>query len=212
GLNTLQHQPAKIAAMEGAWETERGAPLLLFAIPDIEHRRNRMALGIPRGASLILRHEADGEIRGLNEFAGKHPPVGPVFWAFRVMVGMGLLMLLAAWSGLLLMRKDRVPHPLWLRLAVAMTFAGWVATLAGWYVTEIGRQPYLVYGILTTADAANPAPVPVGISLTLYLLVYALLIASYISVLFYLARKGPGSGMAGQPELEVRAGKGKSNA
>jgi len=212
GLNTLQHQPAKIAAMEGAWETERGAPLLLFALPDSERRENRLALGIPHGASLILRHEADAEIRGLSDFAGKHPPVAPVFWAFRVMVGMGLLMLLTAWSGLWLMRKGRAPHPRWLRLAVAMTFAGWVATLAGWYVTEIGRQPYLVYGVLTTAEAANPAPVPVGTSLTLYLSLYAVLIASYISVLFYLAGKGPGSSVSAQPELERRVGRGESNA
>jgi cytochrome d ubiquinol oxidase subunit I len=189
GLNTLEHQPAKIAAMEGAWRTERGAPLLLFAIPDGERRENRMAIGIPRGASLILRHDANAQIQGLDEFVGRHPPVGPVFWAFRVMVGTAILMLLTAWSGVWGMRKGREPRPAWLRVAVAMTFAGWVATLAGWYVTEIGRQPYLVYGVLTTAEAANPTPVPVGVSLTLYLLLYATLIAAYITVLFYMARR-----------------------
>jgi len=189
GLNTLEHQPAKIAAMEGAWRTERGAPLLLFAIPDGERRENRMAIGIPRGASLILRHDANAQIQGLDEFVGRHPPVGPVFWAFRVMVGTAILMLLTAWSGVWGMRKGREPRPAWLRVAVAMTFAGWVATLAGWYVTEIGRQPYLVYGVLTTAEAANPTPVPVGLSLTLYLLLYATLIAAYITVLFYMARR-----------------------
>ena len=196
GLNTLEHQPAKIAAMEGIWESERGAPLLLFAMPDGERRENRFAIGIPGGASLILRHHADAEIRGLNEFADAHPPVLPVFWAFRVMVGTGVLMLLVSWSGLWLTRRGRDPHRRWLQAAVLMTFAGWVATLAGWYVTEIGRQPWLVYGLLRTAEAANP--VPVGISLTMYLLLYAGLITAYISVVFYLARRAvegdPGDG------------------
>jgi cytochrome d ubiquinol oxidase subunit I len=189
GLNTLEHQPAKIAAMEGIWKTERGAPLLLFAVPDAEARENRMAVGIPRGASLILRHSRDGEIQGLEEFPDAHPPVAMVFWSFRVMVGVGLLMLALSWSGAWLMRRGRAPHPRWLKPAVAMTFAGWVATLAGWYVTEVGRQPWLVHGVLRTADAGNPVAVPVGISLTLYLLLYAVLITAYISVLFHLARR-----------------------
>jgi cytochrome d ubiquinol oxidase subunit I len=206
GLNTLEHQPAKIAAMEGAWHTERGAPLLLFAIPDAQRRENHMAIGIARGASVILRHHADAEIRGLDEFEGKHPPVGPVFWAFRVMVGIAVLMLLTAWSGAWMMRGGREPGSAWLRVAVAMTFSGWVATLAGWYVTEIGRQPYLVYGLLTTAEAANPAPVPVGISLALYLLLYAVLITAYIGVLFYMAGKGGSTSLAAQPDLARRAG------
>ncbi|HYP80502.1 MAG TPA: cytochrome ubiquinol oxidase subunit I, partial [Steroidobacteraceae bacterium] len=118
GLNTLEHQPAKIAAMEGIWESERGAPLLLFAMPDGERRTNRFAIGIPGGASLILRHHSDAEIRGLNEFADAHPPVLPVFWAFRVMVGMGVLMLLVSWSGLWLTRRGRDPHRRWLQAAV----------------------------------------------------------------------------------------------
>jgi cytochrome d ubiquinol oxidase subunit I len=115
--------------------------------------------------------------------------VGPVFWSFRVMVGVGVAMLLVAWSGAWLMRRGRDPHPRWLRIAVGMTFSGWVAMLAGWYVTEIGRQPYLVHGLLTTAEAANRAPVPVGTSLVLYLLLYLTLIAAYIGVLFHLAGK-----------------------
>jgi cytochrome d ubiquinol oxidase subunit I len=155
---------------------------------------------------VILRHHADAEIRGLDEFEGKHPPVGPVFWAFRVMVGIAVLMLLTAWSGAWMMRGGREPGSAWLRVAVAMTFSGWVATLAGWYVTEIGRQPYLVYGLLTTAEAANPAPVPVGISLALYLLLYAVLITAYIGVLFYMAGKGGSTSLAAQPDLARRAG------
>jgi cytochrome bd ubiquinol oxidase subunit I len=189
GLNTLEHQPAKVAAMEGLWKTERGAPLLLFAVPDAELKENRFAIGIPRGASLILRHDLNAQVRGLEEFPDAHPPVGPVFWAFRIMVGIGVLMLLVAWSGAWLTRGGREPRRGWLRLAVFMTFAGWFATLAGWYVTEIGRQPWLVYGVLRTADAVTREPVPVGASLTLYLLLYAGLVAAYISVLFHLARK-----------------------
>ncbi len=190
GLNTLEHQPAKIAAMEGVWETERGAPLLLFAWPDEEQRRNHFEVGIPRGASLVLRHDADGEIQGLGDFPGAHPPVKPVFFGFRLMVGMGLLMLAASWLGAWWLRGNREPPRQWLRLMVAMTFSGWVATLAGWYVTEVGRQPWLVQGVLRTADAATRGDIPIGTSLVLYLLLYAGLIGAYISVLFYLAAKG----------------------
>jgi cytochrome d ubiquinol oxidase subunit I len=189
GLNTLRHQPAKIAAMEGVWQTERGAPLLLFAWPNEAQRRNDYAIGIPRGASLILRHHADGELQGLDDFPDAHPPVKPVFFGFRVMVGIGMLMLAASWLGLWLMRGGRAPPRPWLRAMVAMTFAGWAATLAGWYVTEIGRQPWLVQGLLRTADAATGHAIPIGTSLTLYLTLYVALVFAYISVLFYLARR-----------------------
>ncbi len=196
GLNTLEHQPAKIAAMEGVWRTERGAPLLLFAVPDEEQRLNRFEVAIPRGASLILRHSVDGEIQGLDDFPDGHPPVKPVFYAFRVMVGMGLLMLAVSWFGAWRLRGGGAPPRFWLRVMVAMTFTGWVATLAGWYVTEIGRQPWLVYGVLRTAAAATAKAIPIGTSLTLYLLLYVALIVSYISVLFYMAGKPrePGAG------------------
>jgi cytochrome d ubiquinol oxidase subunit I len=199
GLNTLQHQPAKIAAMEGVWQTERGAPLLLFAWPDEQQRRNRLELGIPRGASFVLRHDANGEVQGLDDFPDTHPPVKPVFFGFRVMVGTGLLMLAASWLGVWLMRAGREPPRFWLRGMVAMTFAGWVAMLAGWYVTEIGRQPWLVYGLLRTADAATKKAIPIGTSLSLYLLLYLFLIAAYISVIFYLARS------AGAPHGDASA-------
>jgi cytochrome d ubiquinol oxidase subunit I len=196
GLNTLEHQPAKIAAMEGVWHTERGAPLLMFAWPDEAAARNEYAVGIPRGASLILRHALDGEVQGLDQFPGAHPPVAPVFLAFRAMVGVGLLMLLVSWVGAWQMRGGRMPGRGWLRAAFAMTFAGWIAVLAGWYVTEIGRQPWLVYGVLRTAEAATARAIPLVASLSLYLTMYVGLISAYISVLFYLARKsditGPG--------------------
>lgn len=190
GLNTLEHQPAKIAAMEGVWETEQGAPLLLFAWPNEELRQNEFALGIPHLASLILTHSLDGEIVGLNDFAPNHPPVKPLFFGFRVMVGVGLLMLAVSWfGGYRLLRARDLPRP-YLYVVVAMTFSGWIATLAGWYVTEIGRQPWLVTGVLRTAEAVTPlAPSNVMISLSMYLVVYAALLLAYIHTLFYLARK-----------------------
>lgn len=190
GLNTKEHQPAKVAAMEGIWETERGAGLRLFAIPDEETRSNRFEITIPYAASLILTHSWDGEVRGLNEFQGEHPPVAMVFWSFRVMVGVGMLMLLVSWWGAwTLWRRKRVSRPLGWAL-VAMTFSGWVATLAGWYTTEIGRQPWLVTGILRTGEAAGPIPAgTIGFSLAMYLLVYAFLLAAYIGTLMHLARR-----------------------
>lgn len=189
GLNTLEHQPAKVAAMEGVWETERGAPALAFAMPNEKERRNDYAIGIPKLASLILTHDMNGEIKGLNEFEGKHPPVAPVFWGFRVMVGTGMLMLAVSWLSAWQSRRQGSPKPWLARILVAMSFSGWIATLAGWYVTEIGRQPYLVYGVLLTKDAASATAAPIiGLSLGLYLTLYAVLIISYISVLFYLAR------------------------
>ncbi|GAB2496432.1 cytochrome ubiquinol oxidase subunit I [Arenimonas alkanexedens] len=189
GLNTLEHQPAKVAAMEGIWEDEKGAPLLLFALPNKETRENDYAIGIPRLASLILTHSLDGEIKGLNSFPNAHPPVAPVFWGFRIMVGTGVLMLLVSWWTAWRLRRNAEPTRAQALALVAMTLSGWVATLSGWYVTEIGRQPWLVTGVLRTVDAASATPAPIiGISLTAYLLLYALLLSAYVSVLFYLAR------------------------
>lgn len=190
GLNTLKYQPAKIAAIEGVWETEQGVPLLLFAVPDEEERKNHFEIGIPKAASLILTHEWDGEIKGLNEFEGQHPPVAPLFYGFRIMVGVGMLMLLVSWWGVWQLRRQGSPN-VWLsRALLGMTFSGWVATVAGWYVTEIGRQPYLVYGVLKTSEAASGVPGPmIALTLALYITVYLALTAAYISVVFYLARK-----------------------
>ena len=192
GLNTLKHQPAKVAAMEGIWETENGVPALLFALPNEATRRNDFAIGIPGMASLILTHEWNGEVKGLNDFVGKHPPVAPVFWGFRIMVGMAMLMLAVAWVGAWQLRASKMrgtPATWLLRTFVAMTFAGWVATVAGWYVTEIGRQPYLVYGLLKTADAASNTPAAmIGTTLAIYLALYVALTVAYISVIFHLAR------------------------
>jgi cytochrome d ubiquinol oxidase subunit I len=188
GLNTLEHQPAKVAAMEGLWEDTEGADLLLFAWPDEANRENHFEIAIPKGASLILTHDPNGLVKGLNSFEGEHPKVAPVFFAFRIMIGVGLLMLMVSWSAVWLTRKGR-EAPTWLkRVLVGMTFSGWVATVSGWYVSEIGRQPWLVQGVLRTAEAVGPVPAAqVGISLTIYLLLYAGLLATYISVVFYLA-------------------------
>nr|AHG53026.1 COG1271 Cytochrome bd-type quinol oxidase, subunit 1 [uncultured bacterium B3TF_MPn1] len=190
GLNTLEHQPQKIAAMEGVWETERGAPLLLFAIPDEASRSNHFEIAVPKLASLILTHDLDGEIKGLNEFKGEHPPVAPVFFSFRIMVGIGMLMGLTAFVGLYQIVRRKRFSKWYLRAVVGMTFSGWIATLAGWYVTEIGRQPFIVSGVLKTADAVTQIPPEnVGLSLSIYLVVYSGLLIAYIKTLFYMARK-----------------------
>jgi cytochrome d ubiquinol oxidase subunit I len=203
GLNTLEHQPAKIAAIEGVWETERGAPLLLFALPDEETRSNHYAIGIPGLASLILTHDPDGEIRGLSEFEGQHPPVAPVFWSFRIMVGIGILMIALSWLAAWRLRRGG-ELPTWTaRALVAMSFSGWVATVSGWYVAEIGRQPWLVTGVLRTADAASDVPAAmIGTTFAMYLLLYAALIVAYVSVVFHLAKKAgaPDAPPATRPE------------
>lgn len=210
GLNTLQHQPQKVAAMEGLWKTQTRAPAVLFGVPNEKAGRNDFALEIPGAASLILTHKLDGEVRGLEDFPGNHPPVAPVFWGFRIMVAVGLAMLAASWIAALILfwfRKNEILLPDWmLKGLVGMTFSGWLATLAGWYVTEIGRQPWLVTGVLKTADAVSKVPAPmVGLSLALYLLVYGLLLVAYVGAIYHLAQKAghepasgadPGSGKA----------------
>jgi cytochrome d ubiquinol oxidase subunit I len=191
GLNTLEHQPAKIAAMEAVWKTQKGVPLVLFAIPNELAGRNDYAIEIPKLASFVLKHDFDAELQGLDEFAPDFPPVAPVFFAFRVMVGVGVLMLGLAWCGAWRLRKG-APPPRWLLWAFAgMTFSGWIATLAGWIVTEIGRQPWLVTGILRTADAAGRvAEASLGASFTGYALVYSVMLLAYMVTLTHLAGAG----------------------
>ena len=193
GLNTLQHQPAKIAAMEGIWKTQRGAPMTVFGLPDEAARETRFAFEIPKLASLVLTHDLDGEVKGLDAFAGQHPPVAPVFFGLRLMVGVGLLMLAVSWVGWWQLRpggRRPEPSPLLTRALVAMAFSGWVAVLAGWYTTEIGRQPWLVYGVLTTAQAAGPVPAPtIALTLAVYVAMYVALAAAYVATVFRLARK-----------------------
>ena len=186
GLNTLEHQPAKIAALEAIWHTERGAALTLFGIPNEKEKRTDFAIMVPKAGSLILAHDANAEIKGLDSFK-EHPPVAPVFFAFRVMVGVGVLMLVLAWGSQLFLKDP----PRWLLWTFSgFTFAGWVATLAGWIVTEIGRQPWLVTGILKTADAVGEASgAKLGASLTAYVVTYAALLLAYMVTLTHMARK-----------------------
>jgi cytochrome d ubiquinol oxidase subunit I len=190
GLNTLEHQPQKIAAMEGIWDTQKGVPLLLFAVPDEKNRTNHFEIAIPNITSIILTHDPDGEVQGLNDFIGEHPPVAPVFYGFRIMVGTGMLMLIIAWlTSFKLIRHKPLSKGLLYSL-FGMTFSGWIATLAGWYVTEIGRQPYLVSGLLKTSDAVtNIAPENVMFSFVLYLSVYVALLIAYLHTLFLMARR-----------------------
>ncbi|QKJ67558.1 cytochrome ubiquinol oxidase subunit I [Deefgea piscis] len=196
GINTLKHQPAKIAAIEGIWHTERGAPLTLFALPNAETQTNDYAIAIPKLASLILTHDLNGELQGISAFPD-HPPVAKVFWSFRVMVGVGMLMLLVSWLAAWQLRGGKTLSPTVCKLLIGMTFSGWVATVAGWYVTEIGRQPWLVYGVLKTSDAASNVGGGMILStLIMYLTLYAFLLVSYVSVVFYLAKK------AGHPAQE----------
>lgn len=189
GLNTKEHQPAKLAAMEGAWETKQGAPLVLFGIPDEEEKTNHYALEVPKLASLIVTHHLDGEIKGLEEF-DVHPPVAPVFFSFRIMIGIGMLMLFISWaSAFFLLTKKDIIKPLGYAL-VGMTLSGCIATIAGWYVTEIGRQPWIVQGVLTAEDALGPVKGSMVFStLVVYLSIYAFLTIAYIVTLFYMAKK-----------------------
>lgn len=190
GVNTLEHQPAKIAAMEGIWKTGQGVPAVLFALPDAATQSNRFEIAIPKLASLYLTHDWNGEVKGIDAFGDMHPPVAPVFFAFRIMVGVGLLMLAVSWFGAWTLRRKGDIQPWLARVLVAMTFAGWVALIAGWYTTEIGRQPWLVQGVLTAAQAASTVPAAnIALTLVLYLSLYAVLLVSYVSVLFYLAKK-----------------------
>jgi len=159
GLNTLEHQPVKVAAMEGLWETRQGAPLLLFAWPDREAEDNHFEIGIPYGASLILTHSLDGEVQGLTSVPPEdRPPVGMVFWSFRVMVAIGLLFIALSWAAAYLLLRGRLFESRRVLTALSCSYPlPFVAVLAGWFVTEIGRQPWMVYGMMRISDALTPS-------------------------------------------------------
>ncbi|WP_144776789.1 cytochrome ubiquinol oxidase subunit I [Marinobacter maritimus] len=189
GLNTLEHQPMKVAAMEGNWETSRNVPLLLFAIPDQENQTNLFEIGIPGVASLILTHDWNGEVPGLEEVSvEEQPPVAIVFWSFRVMVGLGLLMILFAIVGLALRVGDRFWRTRWFLQGMRfMSVTPFIAVLAGWFVTEIGRGPWLVYGMMTQAEAVTPSLTGGMALFTLigYVVVYSLVFSAGV---YYLMR------------------------
>jgi cytochrome d ubiquinol oxidase subunit I len=194
GLNTREHQPAKIAALEAHWETQKQAPLILFAIPDPKAETNHYELAIPDLGSLILTHEWDGEIKGLKSFPREDRP-NPIipFFAFRIMVGIGMIMIaLGAIGAVLWLRGRLYSNRLFLQ---AMQFAaplGFIAVLSGWFVAEVGRQPWTVYGILRTADSVSPVPGgSVLFSLVLFVLAYGVIFGAGIYYIAKLVRAGP---------------------
>ena len=197
GLNTLEYQPAKVSAMEGLWDTQRGAPLLLFGWPDQEKETTKYSLEIPKLSSLVLTHDFDGEVKGLKEWPkDERPPVAGVFWTFRIMVGIGMLMIATGAIALILFLKKRLFDTRWFQYwCMALTPAGFIAVLAGWFVTEMGRQPYVVYGVLRTAEAASPVPAaPIAISLIAFVIVYGFVFGAGSYYILKLIGKGPDSG------------------
>jgi cytochrome bd ubiquinol oxidase subunit I len=196
GLNTLKHQPAKIAALEGHWQNQPGEalPLLVFGWPDMQREETRYALAVPKLGSLILTHSWDGQIPGLKEFAPQDRPNSTIiFWSFRIMVGLGLLMIVLGVWGLCLRRNAALYRArLFLRFAVWMGPAGLIAILAGWYTTEIGRQPWIVYGVMRTIDGvSNHGVMPLLVSLLLFIVVYLFVFGIGIRYVLRLVRKGP---------------------
>ena len=194
GLNVRDHQPAKLAAMEGLWTTHSGVPLVLFGWPDEEAEETRYEIAIPKLGSLILTHSWDGEVTGLDAFAPEdRPPVKPVFFAFRIMVALGVAMLLMAGWGLLRWWRGRLSTPgLFHRLCIPMGASGFVAILAGWFTAEIGRQPWVVYGVLRTADALSPVGGgSVLTSLITFMVVYLVIFGAGSWYLLRLLRTGP---------------------
>jgi len=201
GLNTLEHQPAKVAAMEGLWETQRGAPLKLFGWPDEAEEKTKYAIEIPKLSSLILTHELDGEVKGLKDWhPDERPPVAIVFWSFRIMVGIGVLMVLTGVFAVVLYFRKKLFDTRWFQWwCMALTPTGFIAVLAGWFVTEVGRQPYVAYGIMKTADGVSPVIGPhVALSLLAFIISYTFIFGAGSYYILRLIAKGPGT-----PEEEV---------
>jgi len=195
GLNTLQHQPAKVAAMEGIWETEQGAPLRLFGWPGQEDEKTKYAIEIPKLSSLILTHDLNGEVKGLKEWPkDERPPVALVFWSFRIMVGIGVLMIFTGITAAILFLRKQLFTKRWFHLwCMAMTPAGFVTVLAGWFVTEIGRQPYIVYGVIRTAKTISPVMgSQVALSLLAFIFSYVFIFGAGSYYILRLIGKGPG--------------------
>jgi cytochrome d ubiquinol oxidase subunit I len=202
GLNSLIHQPAKIAAMEGHWETKKGQPLVLFGWPDMAAEKTHFAIEIPRLGSFILTHDWDGEVKGLKAWPREDRPNATiVFWTFRIMVGLGTLMIaLGFWSLWQRFRRRLYESPLLLRAAVAMGPSGFVAVLAGWITTEVGRQPYTVNGLLRTAQSVSPIDAQaVGASLVAFIVVYFLVFGAGTFYILRLMGKPP---EPGEPDIE----------
>ena len=210
GLNTLEHQPAKIAAMEALWETQGPAPFTVFAIPDQEAERNRVAIEIPWAGSLILTHSIDGVVRGLKEWPKEdRAPVAVVFFAFRIMLAIGFAMLAVVLLGWLLHWRNRLFTSFWfLRLCEFAMPLGFIAIIAGWTTTEVGRQPWTVYGLMRTADSVTPSltAFDVTLSLLLYIVVYLMVYPVALLFVVRIVRAGP----AQAEEIEAPVSSGRS--
>lgn len=194
GLNTLEYQPRKVAAMEGIWETKKGVGLRLFAIPDQQNQTNDYEIKIPNLASLILTHSFDGEIKGLKEWKPEdQPPVMMVFWSFRVMVGLGIAMILTGIFAIFLYYRKRLFDTRWFQYwCIVMTPSGFIALLAGWFVTEIGRQPYTVYEVIRTSESISPVIAEqIAITLLAFVIVYSFIFGAACYYIFKLIKKGP---------------------
>jgi cytochrome d ubiquinol oxidase subunit I len=209
GLNTLKHQPAKIAAMEGHWRNEpgQGVPLILFGWPDMAAETTRFAVEIPRLGSVVLTHSLNGQFPGLSELPpSERPDSTVVFWTFRVMVGLGLLMLLLAlWGVWLRWRRRLYDSRLFLRFATAMGPAGLIALLCGWLTTEVGRQPWVVYGVLHTRDAvSNHSALALSGTLVMFIVMYCIVFGTGISYMLQLVGRGPGEEASPRPGQVLR--------
>jgi cytochrome d ubiquinol oxidase subunit I len=215
GLNTLEYQPTKLAAIEAHWDREASAPLTLFAIPDQDHQRNIAAIEVPVLGSLILTHDPHGVVPGLKEVPrDRQPPVAIPFFAFRIMVGLGLLMLAVVLVGNALRGKGRVYASRWYLLACQWVApAGFLAVLAGWTTTEVGRQPWLVYGLMRTRDSVTPSLTGADVALSLagYMAAYLIMFPAGIYLMSRVVRRGieaadePGPVQGGRPEGPIHA-------
>ncbi|MEP7281642.1 MAG: cytochrome ubiquinol oxidase subunit I [Rubrivivax sp.] len=206
GLNTLEHQPAKVAAMEGLWETGRGIPASLFALPDAQAEKNHFEIAIPKLGSLYLTHDWNGEVKGLKAWPREdRPPVAIVYFAFRIMVGIGVLMLLIVAAGWWMKLRGRLfTSPGFLRAAQYAGPLGFVAVIAGWTVTEVGRQPWVVYGLMRTRDAVSPSLTAgdVALSLSIYVLAYIVMFGGGFILLRRMVRRGPLAAQAAEGHAE----------
>src|SRR5271170_6196568 len=195
GLNTLEHQPAKLAAIEGLWESGRGVPASIIGWPDKTAERNRAEIAIPRLGSLYLTHSWDGAVKGLKDFPpDQRAPVTVVYFAFRIMVGIGLLMLAIVVAGLVLMARGQLEQTRWyLRLCQVATCLGFAAVIAGWTTTEVGRQPWTIYGLMRTADSVSPSLTGANVllSLLLYVAVYLIIFPTGIYTMLRFVWRGP---------------------
>ena len=194
GLNTLEHQPRKVAAMEAIWENETGAGLRLFAVPDQKNQTNHYELIIPKLSSLILTHDLNGTVQGLSNWAPEdQPPVTIIFWSFRVMVSIGLAMVLTGIFAVILYFRKRLFDTRWFQYwCMAMTPSGFIAILAGWFVTEVGRQPYMVYGIIRTSDGVSPViSEQIALTLLAFIITYIFIFGAGSYYILQLIGKGP---------------------